>query len=340
MITITMNEDFTLSCDTNIIPAQYSSNIPFSLVLPAKYNKALVVPGFLYYDGCRKVESAIDNYENGRFTVPAEAFSKEGILAIAFSITVGNITETTTIIEFEVKGSVDTSFSLPAEVTWQSMLQNFMDQYMDKVYSSVIDELIAETETLQINTAKLQVTVNGLIKTVNDLVASVNNKLNNGDFTPRFTLGTVETGAPGTSVVVTQTGTQSNPILNFVIPRGSQGIQGLQGLQGIQGIQGPIGPAGPTTFKIDNVVQSDIVISSTRDISASVLKAQIKSKDGKVLLLETGVDQVNLKRNGKEEVNLKTLLTTIATAFRGVALYDSQEDIEAKNELLEFMEVK
>jgi hypothetical protein len=56
-------------------------------------------------------------------------------------------------------------------------------------------------------------------------------------------LGTVSTGAAGSSVVITNTGTATNGIFNFTIPRGDTGIQGPQG---IQGSTGPVGPAGLT----------------------------------------------------------------------------------------------
>lgn len=73
--------------------------------------------------------------------------------------------------------------------------------------------------------------------------------------TPTFTLGTVTTGAAGSSVAITVTGTAPNYVLNFTIPRGDtgptgatgpQGTTGAQGPQGTQGIQGATGATGPT----------------------------------------------------------------------------------------------
>ncbi len=70
-----------------------------------------------------------------------------------------------------------------------------------------------------------------------------------------ITIGTTTTGEPGTNASVTNSGTDENAVLDFVIPRGDtgatgpagpQGLQGEQGLQGIAGIQGPTGPTGPT----------------------------------------------------------------------------------------------
>lgn len=59
-------------------------------------------------------------------------------------------------------------------------------------------------------------------------------------------VGTVSTGSAGSSASVTNSGTSSEVILNFVIPKGDKGDQGQQGEQGLQGIQGPQGIQGAT----------------------------------------------------------------------------------------------
>lgn len=50
-----------------------------------------------------------------------------------------------------------------------------------------------------------------------------------------ITVGTVETGAPGTTARVTNTGTESAAVLDFVIPRGEKGDKGDKGDKGEQG---------------------------------------------------------------------------------------------------------
>lgn len=59
-------------------------------------------------------------------------------------------------------------------------------------------------------------------------------------------IGTVSTGSAGSAVSITNSGTASEVILNFVIPKGDKGDQGQQGEQGLQGIQGPQGIQGAT----------------------------------------------------------------------------------------------
>lgn len=73
-------------------------------------------------------------------------------------------------------------------------------------------------------------------------------------------VGTVSTGNAGSAVSVTNSGTSSEVILNFVIPQGDKGDQGqrgergLQGLPGPQGVQGATGAAGTAaTIKIGTV---------------------------------------------------------------------------------------
>lgn len=304
MITITMNEDFTLSCDTNIIPAQYSSNIKFYFEVLQKYQDCVVIPGY-FYCGCTKVESAVDNYANGEFTIPANAFSNEGVLAIAFAITTGEETVTTTFIEFEVRGSVDTSFSLPEEITWQSMLQNFMDQYMEKVYSKIIEDLIAEASTLQTNTEKLQTTVNGLIRTVNELVTRVTDKLDNGDFTLDFKW-------EGTKLFIKKH-TDS-----------SWGIG--------------VDLRGSTTIELDNAILTNVILSTTRTASpTSMAKVQLKGADGKVIWVETSAEQVFLKStDGTSEISQKALNEKIGELINLVAFYDSSP-VSALNELKKYI---
>ena len=59
-------------------------------------------------------------------------------------------------------------------------------------------------------------------------------------------VGTTTTGAPGTDATVTNTGTGTVAILNFVIPAGATGPAGEIGATGPTGPAGEIGATGPT----------------------------------------------------------------------------------------------
>ena len=59
-------------------------------------------------------------------------------------------------------------------------------------------------------------------------------------------VGTTTTGAPGTNASVTNTGTESNAVLNFVIPAGATGATGANGATGADGTAATI-QVGTTT---------------------------------------------------------------------------------------------
>ena len=58
-------------------------------------------------------------------------------------------------------------------------------------------------------------------------------------------VGKTTTGEAGTNASVTNSGDETNVVLNFTIPRGKTGPQGPQGEPGADGKTGPQGPAGP-----------------------------------------------------------------------------------------------
>lgn len=66
-----------------------------------------------------------------------------------------------------------------------------------------------------------------------------------GESALTFSVGTV---TEGEEVSVTNAGTDSDIVLDFVIPRGSDGAQGIQGPAGPEGQQGIQGPAGADGF--------------------------------------------------------------------------------------------
>ena len=60
------------------------------------------------------------------------------------------------------------------------------------------------------------------------------------------TVGSTTTGEPGTQAQVTNSGTASNAVLDFTIPRGETGGKGDTGPTGPEGPPGPQGPKGDT----------------------------------------------------------------------------------------------
>ena len=79
-----------------------------------------------------------------------------------------------------------------------------------------------------------------------NLTIDSNGKLNaqSGGSAATIQVGTTTTGEPGTDAQVTNSGTSSAAVFNFVIPRGAKGEQGETGPQGEQGVQGETGEQG------------------------------------------------------------------------------------------------
>ena len=67
-----------------------------------------------------------------------------------------------------------------------------------------------------------------------------------GGSTVSVNVGETTTGEPGTNASVTNSGDETNVVLNFTIPRGKTGPQGPQGKTGPQGPQGNPGADGKT----------------------------------------------------------------------------------------------
>jgi len=74
-----------------------------------------------------------------------------------------------------------------------------------------------------------------------------------GGGTVSVNVGKTTTGEPGTNASVTNSGDETNVVLNFTIPRGDTGPQGPAGKQGPAGAPGPAGPGvapGGTTGQV------------------------------------------------------------------------------------------
>ncbi len=65
-----------------------------------------------------------------------------------------------------------------------------------------------------------------------------------GQVVPDISIGTVDTGAAGSSASASISGSTGDVALNLTIPRGNTGAQGPAGAKGDPGEQGPQGPAG------------------------------------------------------------------------------------------------
>ena len=97
-------------------------------------------------------------------------------------------------------------------------------------------------------------------------------------------VGTVKTGATGESASVTNSGTSSAAVFDFVIPRGEKGEQGEKGAQGDIGKTGAQGEAGAAaTVQVGTVktgaAGSQVIVTNSGTTSAAILDFTIPRGD-------------------------------------------------------------
>lgn len=79
-----------------------------------------------------------------------------------------------------------------------------------------------------------------------------------------LSIGTVTTGAAGSSASVTVTGTAPNQVVNFTIPRGATGVTGATGATGSTGVTGAAGPSYYATSVTSNLIETGTKIFETQ----------------------------------------------------------------------------
>lgn len=128
-----------------------------------------------------------------------------------------------------------------------------------------------------------------------------------------LTVGTVETGAPGTEVVATITGAAPNQMLNLTIPRGDTGAKGDEG---------EIGPVGPSVPDDGSVTAAKLAPDS---VHGQTEKASLVSADE--LLIWDSADSL-LKRITK--ANASSSILPVGTVTQTVyAEYTTHASLSA-----------
>ena len=256
MFTIT-RKDLLLTINDNVIPALGSSDVPVKFVNDEEtYQGFLIEPRVGYYvNGCPKSTVCEYDISSNTIKIPADAFKNKGILVIAIALidsADSNHIEVTKELALEVTPAPNGTVILPATDTWQTAVNNLVEQLYNQDYKPQFDQieedlssLVEEAENQQSKAKEQQTLADKLQNDVQDAVNDVNDKIENGDFIPLLTMGTVETLPAGSPAKAEITGTKKNPVLSLDIPQGIQGVQGIQGPQGIQGEQGPQGERGP-----------------------------------------------------------------------------------------------
>jgi hypothetical protein len=102
-------------------------------------------------------------------------------------------------------------------------------------------------------------------------------------------VGTVTTGAAGSSVTITNSGTTAAAVFDFSIPQGTQGIQGIQGLKGDKGDKGD------------------------PQVKASVIDVQTGTDDVKYITAKALFDADRYIKNYEDDATVGTLTLNAST---------------------------
>ena len=145
MLIIT-RKDLLLTISDNVIPAMGSSDVPVKFVNDTEtYVGFLIEPRAGYYvNGCPK--STVCEYDTSSniIKIPAEAFKNKGILVIAIALidnVDSNHIEVTKELALEVTPAPNGTVILPATETWQTAVNNLVEQLYNQDYKPQFDEI-------------------------------------------------------------------------------------------------------------------------------------------------------------------------------------------------------
>lgn len=148
MLTIT-RKDLLLTISDNVIPAMGSSDVPVKFVNDTEtYAGFLIEPRVGYYvNGCP--QSGICEYDTSSniIKIPAEAFKNKGILVIAIALidnADSNHIEVTKELALEVTPAPNGTVILPATDTWQTAVNNLVEQLYNQDYKPLYDQALED----------------------------------------------------------------------------------------------------------------------------------------------------------------------------------------------------
>lgn len=148
MLTIT-RKDLLLTINDNVIPAMGSSDVPVKFVNDTEtYVGFLIEPRAGYYvNGCPK--STVCEYDTSSniIKIPAEAFKQRGVLVIAIALIDNNDSnhiEVTKELALEVTPAPNGTVILPATETWQTAVNNLVEQLYNQDYKPLYDQALED----------------------------------------------------------------------------------------------------------------------------------------------------------------------------------------------------
>lgn len=249
MITLTRS-GLTLSISEGMIPAQGSSDVPVQYINDTdEYKDFYIIPVVGWYHISGTYKSSVAEYEESIIKLPSGVFKQPGIIEISIQMvdpSNSNHIEVTHPVLSSISKSPDGNVVLPMDDSWQKAVSDLLKQLFESEYKDEFDNIARQLNELISQAKQQQEKATELQKQVDDKISEIETKLDNGEFIPVFSVGSVNTVSPNDPASVEITGPHDKPVLNFEIPKGNQGLQGIEGPQGIQGKQGETGPKGAT----------------------------------------------------------------------------------------------
>lgn len=255
MLTLTRS-GLTLNLNASVVPATGSSNVPILYMeeVSDDYTGYLVEPRIGFTQNGKYTEF-IGTYEEESQSViiPAQCFANTGSVDITIALIDPedpDHVEVCTPKKFSVTKAPMGTVVLPEEPTWQDYVLNYMKQNLDKLQGPQGDKG-EPGDNATINVGAVTTLEPGQEATVTNTGSETNavlafgipkgekgDKGDKGDAGDNATIaiGTVTTLEPEQEATVQNTGTETNAVLSFGIPKGVQGDTGPQGPQGVPGV--------------------------------------------------------------------------------------------------------
>lgn len=255
MLTLTRS-GLTLNLNASVVPATGSSNVPILYMeeVSDDYTGYLVEPRIGFTQNGKYTEF-IGTYEEESQSViiPAQCFANTGSVDITIALIDPedpDHVEVCTPKKFSVTKAPMGTVVLPEEPTWQDYVLNYMKQNLDKLQGPQGDKgEPGDNATINVGAVTTlepgqEATVINTGSETNAVLAFGIPKGDKGDKGDKgetgdnatIAIGTVTTLEPDQEATVQNTGTETNAVLAFGIPKGVQGDTGPQGPQGVPGV--------------------------------------------------------------------------------------------------------
>lgn len=132
---------------------------------------------------------------------------------------------------------------------WNIMLPLYAGDYVSVMWSCDTTQLSMPAIAAQTSPVVIPATPS-VILTIQQVTNLATGAPGANGVTPNLQVGTVQSVPYGSSAEVTITGTQTNPLLNFVLVTGQQGAQGAEGERGPRGPKGETGGLDPAALAL------------------------------------------------------------------------------------------